>query len=572
MTRGLSRSLFLMLALALVSVARAEVTATVDRKVVSGSETFELRLRVDGAMNAEEPELSALQQDFEILSTSRNHRISLMQGQRESYTEWAIVLLARRSGDLQIPSIRVGDESSAPIPITVREGRAQGSTPSGDVSLEVQTDTDAVHVQQQLLVTVRLRHAVNLSSGATLEELDIPGAVVRKLDEGSHEEIIGGRRFGVFERRYAVFPQKSGELTLPALRFRGSTGADSWFDRFDTGARQYRLQSEAHSIRVSPPEQGASPWIPARNLSIVETWDRDPNALRAGESATRSITVTAEGLTGAQIPPIPDPDIAGVRFYADKPEVSDAASASGVSGTRVQRVAVIPQASGELVFPELRVRWWDTVHGRFEYAVVPARTLRVMPGADPGLTPPPSPRTVPAPDQGARNATPAPPPTSSETGHQGLPGSPGTALPWMISTGVSALLAAFFAVQWWRLRGGRQLPPVSAVTPADAESGAFERLEAACRAGDPARAASALLEWARAAFPGSPIHSAAALGSVSGNADLRAAVDAMMASRYGAAATPWDGSVLISLVARHRGEQRRRADRSSALPALYGAA
>ena len=73
---------------------RAEVNASIDRNSVSLSETFELRLRVAGAMNADEPELAPLQQDFEILSTSRNHRISLVQGQRESWTEWVVVLLA----------------------------------------------------------------------------------------------------------------------------------------------------------------------------------------------------------------------------------------------------------------------------------------------------------------------------------------------------------------------------------------------------------------------------------------------------------------------------------------------
>ena len=183
----------------LVPPARADVSASIDRSSLNMSETFELRLRVAGAMNAEEPQLAPLQQDFEILSTSRNHRISLTQGRRESWTEWVVVLLPKRSGSLRIPAITVGDESSAPLDVAVAEGRSTGSTTTGDVSLELLPETEQVYVQQQLRVTVRLQHAVNLASGASLDELEIPGAVVRKLDEASREQVIGGRRFGIFE-------------------------------------------------------------------------------------------------------------------------------------------------------------------------------------------------------------------------------------------------------------------------------------------------------------------------------------------------------------------------------------
>ena len=553
----------------LVTPVRADVSASIDRSSLNMSETFELRLRVAGAMNAEEPQLAPLQQDFEILSTSRNHRISLTQGRRESWTEWVVVLLPKRSGSLRIPAITVGDESSAPLDVAVAEGRSTGSTTTGDVSLELLPETEQVYVQQQLRVTVRLQHAINLASGASLDELEIPGAVVRKLDEASREQVIGGRRFGIFERVYAVFPQRSGELQIPALRFRGSTGGDSWFDRFDTGSRQLRLQSAERTLRVLPPEQGDSLWLPARNLSIVETWDRDPDAMRAGESATRSLTITAEGLTGAQIPPIPDPDLPGVRFYADKPEVSDSASTAGVTGTRVQRVAVIPQQSGNILFPELRVRWWNTLQQRFDEAVVPARNLRVLPGVA-SMTAPPKTTTAPSPgamDESPRDAAPALP-ESGDT--SASPHGTELPIPWMTATAASLLLAAFFAVQWFRLRGATAKPDTGRARPEDTEKKAFSRLEQASRSGDASAAHAALLDWGRQAFPSSPPASAAALAALIGDGEFRRAIDAMMASRFAAQPHGWDGHALLAVAARHRPAGAGRANTADpALPPLY---
>ena len=549
----------------------ATVTAATDRSSLSESETFELRLRVDGASSADQPALEPLKQDFEILSTSRNHRISLSQTGTESFTEWVVVLMPRRAGTLQIPPVQVGAESSEALMIRVDTDRSPGHTSSGDVSLEVIPDTTSVHVQEQLLVTVRLMHAVNLGQGAALTELEIPGAVVRKLDEGSHEQLIEGRRFGVFERRYAVFPQKSGELQIPSLQFQGSTGGDSWFDRFDNGARKLRLRSAASTLQVLPPEGNTTPWIPARSFSIVETWDRSPEHLRVGESATRMLTITADGLTGAQIPPLADPDLSGLRFYADQPELTDAATTDGITGTRIQRVAVIPQRSGDIAFPEQRVRWWDSVHSRFEEALVPAKIIRVLPAS--GAATPAAPPTG-APDQAQIAAGSAQPPISAPVAGLTVDASRATSSRlWMAATGASLLLAAFFGVQWLRLRRHVTAQGHANAAPANAahasEKAAFAALEHACNAGDAAYAAEHLLRWGRARWTAKPPHSLPEIARLIAEPEFVAALDSLMASRFSANQDAWNGRTLLGAIRKHRPGQNQRSRQDAALAPLY---
>jgi hypothetical protein len=549
----------------------AAVTAATDRSSLSESETLELRLRVDGASSAEQPALEPLKQDFEILSTSRNHRLSLSQAGTESFTEWVVVLMPRRAGTLQIPPIQVGAESSEALEIRVDAERSPGRTSTGDVTLEVMPDSSSVHVQEQLLVTVRLMHAVNLGQGAALTELEIPGAVVRKLDEGSHEQLIEGRRFGVFERRYAVFPQKSGELQIPSLQFQGSTGGDSWFDRFDNGARKLRLRSAASTLQVLPPEDNAAPWIPARSFSIVETWDRSPEHLRVGESATRMLTITADGLTGAQIPPLADPELPGLRFYADQPELTDAAAADGITGTRIQRVAVIPQRPGDIAFPEQRVRWWDSVHGRFEEALVPAKIIHVLPAS--GSATPAAPSAA-SPEQAQIAAGSVQPgiATPKVDVPENRPGATASRL-WIVATGASLLLAAFFGVQWLRLHRhmtARSDAEASRETAAQAsEKAAFAALERACNGSDAAAAANHLLTWGRARWSTKPPHSLAEIARLITEPEFAAALDSLMESRFSARRDQWDGSPLLATVRKHRPGQRERSRQDEALAPLY---
>lgn len=534
--------LLLLLLLFFAEAARAEVRASIDRDSVGLSESFELRLRVDGAALSAEPELDPLSADFEVLSSSRNHRISIGQGVNESFTEWVLVLMPKREGRIEIPAIEVGGERSAPIVLTVRPDANPGSSPGRELVLEVDIEREEVHVQQQLLLTVRLMHAVNLAQGATLEEPQIPGAVVRKLGEDSFEKIVGGQRYGVFERRYAVFPQSSGELRVPALRFAGSAGGDSWFDRFGAGSRALRLRSAERVVRVLPPEQGANPWLPARMLTLVETWDRDPESLRVGESATRTLTLSAEALTAAQLPPLPDPAIDGLRFYPDQPELNDEANADGVSGNRVQRVAVVAREAGTFDLPELRLRWWDTLNNRFDEAVIPARRISVL--AAPGHTA--APGASPAPDPGASQPL-APGGAGAETSL--LPGTPEPAMPWpwVASTLLLGLLALVSTMQWLRLARTMPRRPQADVAPSR-EPQAFRALTRACAGSDPALATQRLIEWARLAWPESPPACLAALRERARSDRLDEALDALLASRYGTRQGNWRGEALREAV------------------------
>ena len=573
---GVRAWLALVLLLALAAGVRAGVSAQVDRDRVALSESFRLVIRAQGAVGTREPELAPLERDFEVLGTSRNSSFTITNGRSESATTWEVSLLARRAGELTIPPLEVGGERTAPLTIRVTEDPAAASAATRDVQLEVETDAAEVHAQQQLLVTVRVVHAVNLNRGASLEAPEIPDAVVRELGEHSYEKTVDGRRFGVFERRYAVFPQKSGELVIPALGFEARVGGRAgWFDQFGGRAKVLRLRSEEKRVRVLPPEDGTTPWLPARVLTVIETWDRSPQELRVGDSATRTVTITASGLTGAQLPPLPAPAVDGLRFYPDQPRIEDAQDDDGITGTRVQANAVIPQRAGDIEFPEVRVRWWDTVNGRFEEAVLPRRTIRVLPAANAARAAAPDAGTQTAPDTGASAATRAAPapaePASAPTAPAAAP-----PWPWMIATLLFALAAAFSSWQWWRATRGAPRagePPTEASHDAR-EAELFTALRNACRANDALQLQALLPRWGRAAFPAAGIRSCSDIGAAAHDDALREEIERLLASRYAANAVSCDTTGLLRRLEAIRAaatEQRKRATRTDDLPPLYPA-
>lgn len=563
---------WLLLLVLFAATVQAGVEARVDRQRLTAGESLQLTIRVTGSLSADAPDLDVLQRDFEVLGTSRNSSFSIGGGHRETATEWQIELMPRRSGTLEIPSLSVAGERTAAITVTV-DGNAATASGTGDVRLEVDTDaTDEIHVQQQLLLRVRILHAVDFSRGATLEPLVIDGAMVRELGERTFTKTVDSTRFAVFERSYAVFPQRSGELLIPSLGFRAVVGGgSSFFDPFGTRGRQARtisLHSAEKRLRVLPTIDNASPWLPASVLTLVETWDKDPQQLRAGDSVTRTLTLRAHGLTAAQLPPLPVPTVDGLRFYPDQPRLEDAPQDSGITGSRIESTAMIAERAGKFVLPPIELRWWDTVNRRFETALIPGHTLDILPpdGSAGSTVPARTPDAMPA-DAAPPVAAVTPPPATRQ------PASP--SWPWMIATLLLTLTTLFSAWQWWRATRHRQTMPSPVPAPehgADPDA-ALAAFDAACRSSDPMRIWTTLAAWGAAVCPQQNIRSAGDAVAAMQDVTLSAEYRRLLESTYGSGDIAFDADALCRIVTalheRHRCKHVTTDHRHTALPPLY---
>ncbi|MDH4318763.1 MAG: BatD family protein, partial [Desulfobulbaceae bacterium] len=98
---------------------RAEdLQVSVDRNRLAFGESF--TLTVDTAMKLTgEVDFSPLEQDFEILSTSKGSRINYINGQVEASTTWTLELSPKKEGQLTIPPLQINGSQSKAISITV---------------------------------------------------------------------------------------------------------------------------------------------------------------------------------------------------------------------------------------------------------------------------------------------------------------------------------------------------------------------------------------------------------------------------------------------------------------------
>ena len=363
------------------SASLADISAQVNRKVLASNETIQLTLRYDGQAFNSQPDFSPLQQDFEILSNNRQQQYSNVNGKSASYTDWNLTLRPKRIGIILIPSLTYKNDISNALEVTVHAAAPSGSTAAGTQPIYTETfvDKTEVYIQQQILLTQRLYTSVQLRD-YSLSDLDIPGAIIQRLGDTQYQKVINGRPYLVLEVNYAIFPQSSGKLTIPTLRFGAyESSSRAQFGTFSTrGNRILRdTQAKTISIMAKPAHVVADQWMPSSGLILDEQWTTDLSSLTVGEPITLTIRIIAKGLTGAQISPLNLTPSDAYKVYPDRPQIEEQISDNGIVGTRTESLALVPNRAGEMTIPSIEVRWWDTTKQRMQTTKLPAKRVDV---------------------------------------------------------------------------------------------------------------------------------------------------------------------------------------------------
>ncbi len=558
-------SLLIMILLLLPMASQAAQLKTVtDRTRTSLEESFSLELRATGSVDGE-PDLSVLEKDFELLGRSQSSQIQIVNSDISRTTTWNLSLLARSAGKKQIPPICIGNDCSDPVAIEVfPAGQVNNSSNSGsELLLEVSAGPSKLWVQSQLLYKVRLLTRLNFLQ-ASLTEPEPSGveAVVQKLGEDrNYETERNGLRYQVIERSYAIFPQQSGRLTIPPLRFGAQVaeGGGRGYDPFNQRTRQLRKRSEEISVEVLPAKDSAGrSWLPASDLRLEDDWQQPPQ-LTVGEPATRTITLRASGLPAAQLPPltvvVPD----GVRSYPDQPKREDLFNENGVLGSLQQKLALVPTSPGTLLLPEIKVDWWDLQNERWRQAVLPAIELEVLPATNQPVF-----AAVPPAVQLNDSKT-------TEEQHMTAPDAPVTVdpgfWPWLSLVLGSGWLLTLLLLIKGKLASRRKEKGQGQEEVMPSLKEAHRELQQAIKSGDQAHVRSALLNWGAALFPDNRPGNLDELAVLCGES-LKLQLEAFSRSLYSRTVKPWDAHELILAVQQVEREMGGVRDVEQ-LPPLY---
>ena len=457
----------------------AGLVASVDRTRLNSGETIELTLESSDVTQFGKPDLAPLETLFEVRGTRQVNQLTTLNGDNRATTRWIVTLLPLQNGSVVIPSLKLGDVESQPITVQVVESESQNTASKlAPVFIDASLDQTSVYVQAQAILTLRIYHSVSLYDDSSLPPLQIPDARIEQLGESrTYEKDINGVRHGVIEMRYAIYPQHSGELIIPGQIFNAAlVDAQPAQDATAQSPKSGKLMRISSgelllTVKAKPITYPADlPWLPARSLTLSESWSPEPEHVQVGDSMTRSLTVKAEGLASSQLPPLPGTEVSGLRRYPDQPVLGNQNTDRGLVGSREDREALVPARSGSIELPSVDVVWWNTFEDHLEHSSLPARSLQVA--ANPSLM-------VDSPAGAPLNTT-----AESETLWR-----------WKLSSLILACTTLLGFGLWWRARWQPAVARTAQTGPSPRT--VLDELKRACQANDPQATRQALDAWAR---------------------------------------------------------------------------
>lgn len=335
-------------------------------------------------------------------------------------------------------------------------------------------------VQSQTIYTLRALQSADVRDIRLVPPL-MPLAEVYPLGATTLREVERkGRRYRLHERRFAILPLASGNLSLTGAHVSGRLPGAAATARWDAPPLSLQVQAVPAGI-------AADRWLPAHRLTLTETWSPATGALAQDGLARRTIRIEAHGVIAAQIPEL-IPTTAGMRVTALPPRLETRVEGEWLVAVREQEFQLLPQQPGTALSPPLQLGWWHVGTGTTVIARLPARTLDVT-GVAANRTPP------------------------SPNNRSGM-------LPAM-----AALLLLLGTGVWLGRRIGRH---------------PLWTLRRACRAGNATAARNALLLWAAARWPEAPLRSLPAVARrLAPDPRAIAAVNDLDRHLYGGTARPW---------------------------------
>lgn len=316
-------------------------------------------------------------------------------GKTISSTSQEITVLSTGTGGSSANSSSAGNASGSSH--NRRGGNAsQPSSTSNtiaptDLFMTATASRTNVYKQEAILVTYKLYTLVNITQldgklptldGFQIQEIDLP-----RNKEFELEQYKGKNYHAVTWAQYVLFPQKSGDLVIPAINYEGVVQQrnrnldpiDAFFNGM-SGVIELKKTITAPAITIHVKDL---PPAPDNFSGAVGTFSLTssltPQRLAANEAITLKIDIKGAGnMKLMETPEVPFPQ----DFETYDAKVSDnfRLTTGGLSGTKSFEYLAVPRHAGDYTIPATQFVYFDTQSKTYKTLATPAYDIHVEKG------------------------------------------------------------------------------------------------------------------------------------------------------------------------------------------------
>lgn len=367
-----------------ISIVNAEME--VNKTTIYKDENIKLIISSNNNFTTNREFLDGIEKHFEIINNSSFSDISIKNGTRRSKYSNIYVLQAKSSGILEIPSLDINGEIMPSIKIEVIDELSdRGKKIQDDMFMTINISDPNPFIQQQVIITQKLMINESILDQVRLyanKDISINDAIVFPIEKESQgRAIINNISYFYYEKRYAVFPQKSGELVIksPVMSFmvEEENMSSYMFGTSSAGRKIYNISDKEDKYLNVKSSIFNDDWYPAKDMKIIDNWSGVEN-IKQGNSISRKVVIEANGLLAENLPNIEFIEDNKYKVYVSSPVMKNKSTIDGIISTKEYSITYIPILDGRLELPSINFKWWNTTIESFEDINIPPKILEVQ--------------------------------------------------------------------------------------------------------------------------------------------------------------------------------------------------
>jgi hypothetical protein len=364
---------------------------------------------------------------FDVLSgpnQSSSTSMTVVNGQatQSSSFSYSYTLVAQKEGSFTIPAavfvvdgnqvksnqvqikVVASQQPGTPQPQQqAQKGQAQQpqTFDKSDVFVRAYASKSNPYQGEQVIITHKLYIGQSVNGGYRVNNATMPTQSGLwsytlgdpNIENVGRQEVLNGKKYTVHDiRRTAVFPQKTGEITVTPMEIdftvnviSQQSSGDPFFDKFFGGRQSSQsfnldLKSNAVQLVVKPLPQNSKPdgfEDLAGQFSMTSLLSR--SQLKANDATNLSITISGTGNL-QHIDPLSinfPPD-----FDVTEPRVTDHINTKGstVTGSRIFEYVIIPRNEGTFTIPKATFSFFNPQTNSYKTLSTEEYTLQIEKG------------------------------------------------------------------------------------------------------------------------------------------------------------------------------------------------
>ncbi|MDE7153820.1 MAG: BatD family protein [Muribaculaceae bacterium] len=392
--------LSLLLAAVTMTLSAAEFTVIPPRTVIAGQRftvTYRLKNADSDGTALKVPEIDGCKLLYgPATSTMKSYQI--INGRQSSSTtvDYTYTYLAEKEGTYTIEPASINADGKTmrsstasfkvlPPDVTTQSGNRQTDRQSPassevrdvtqkDVFIRILLNKKQVYEQEAVECTMKLYTKLNVNNisaqspptfdGFLIEDVDLPANI------NDTEHIDGQNYMTAVLRKYIIFPQKSGKLTINSGKYdievvQYETVHMGYFPTRRPVVKTVHVAPGNLEINVNRLPDGAPAGFTGAVGNYALKTDISTESLRTNEAATLTVTVKGSGNIKYLKEPVVDFPTE-FEQYTPKQDINVHVAGNNVAGSNITEYTFVPQSVGDFNIPPVTFVYFNPSSGKYE--------------------------------------------------------------------------------------------------------------------------------------------------------------------------------------------------------------